>query len=185
MSSVPAALIAGETLNFSATVADYPAGAGWVLTLYLNPRAGGSVRTVVGTADGDAHLLQASGATTAGWAAGDYAWELWAAQGAERYRLDAGQLRVQPSLIGAAAGLDTRSPARVALDTLRAAWNAFISSGNFTAASYTINGRNMTYRSVAELRAAISAAERDVRSEDQAARVAAGGSPRSTYVVRM
>ncbi len=178
-------LIAGEALNYRAAVAEYPASAGWVVTLYLNRRAGGLVTTVVGTADGNAHVLQAASAVTAAWPAGAYAWELWAALGAERYLLDAGQLEVRASLIGAAAGTDTRTDAQRALDLLRAAWRAYISSGNVTAASYTINGRTMTYRTVAELRAAINAAERDVLNEETAQRSAAGLGGRTRFVIRM
>ena len=178
-------LVAGEALNYRATVADYPASAGWVATLYLNRRAGGLATTVVSTADGDDHLIQAASATTAAWPAGAYAWELWARLGAERYRLDAGQLQVLGSLIGASAGTDTRTDAERALDALRAAWRAYISSGNVTAASYTINGRTMTYRTVAELRQAINAAERDVQSEQRARDIAAGLGGRQRFVIRM
>ena len=63
-------LVAGETLNYTTSLSEYPASAGWVLTLYLNPRAGGTARTVTGTDDGSSHLLQADTATTATWAAG-------------------------------------------------------------------------------------------------------------------
>lgn len=178
-------LVAGETLNYTTSLSEYPASAGWVLTLYLNPRAGGTARTVTGTADGSSHLLQADTATTATWAAGWYAWELWVALGSERYRLEAGQLQVLASLIGAAAGQDSRTDAERALDLLRSAWNTYIASGNFVTSEYTINGRTMRYRSVAELRQALNACERDVANERQAARIAQGLSPRTRFVVRM
>lgn len=185
MSTLQPTLVAGETLNYRATLASHPAGDGWVLTLYLNPRAGGTATSVTSTADGDDHLLQVPAATTAAWAAGAYAWEIWATLGGERYRIESGQLQVVASLIGAGAGQDTRTDAERALELLRAAWSAYIASGNFTVAQYTINGRSMTYRTIAELRAAISAAERDVNSERAAARLAQGLAPRNRFVVRM
>ena len=55
----------------------------------------------------------------------------------------------------------------------------------YSAASYTINGRTMTYRTVAELRAAINAAERDVLNEETAQRAAAGLGGRTRFVIRM
>ena len=135
-------LVAGETLNFLAITTDYPASAGWVVTLYLNPRAGGTATSVTGTASGDDHLLQVSAATTAGWAPGAWAWDTWAAKGSERYRLEAGQLQVQAGLIGAAAGLDTRSQAQRALDDAEAALAAWTP----TTKRYRINGREARAR---------------------------------------
>lgn len=178
-------LVAGETLNYRADIAEYPATSGWQLTLYLNPRAGGSAHTVASTADGGAHLLQASGTTTAAWVAGAYAYEIWAALGAERYRLEAGQLQVQPSLIGAAAGLDTRSTAQRVLDALETALRTHAESGSACVGEYTVAGRTVRYRTLLELQQAIAKARRDVRAEDAAARVAQGLSPRRIFTVRM
>lgn len=178
-------LVAGETLNYRASLADYPASAGWQVTLYLNPRAGGSAQQVAGTADGDAHLVQAAGTATAGWAAGAYAYEVWVALGAERYRLEAGQLQVQPSLIGAAAGLDTRSTAQRLLDGLEAARLAHIDAGSAFVGEYTVGNRTVKYRSLADLQKAIDAAKRGVREEAASARIAQGLSPRRTFTVRM
>lgn len=178
-------LVAGETLNYRASLSAYPASAGWQVTLYLNPRAGGTAHQVAGTADGDAHLVQATGTTTAAWVAGAYAYEIWVALSAERYRLEAGQLQVQASLIGAAAGLDTRGTAQRLLDGLEAARLAHIEAGSAFVGEYTIGNRTVKYRSLAELQQAIDAAKRGVREEAAAARIAQGLSPRRTYTVRM
>lgn len=113
-------LYAGETLSYRASVSGYPATDGWALTLVLGRRTGGAPITIASTPDGDAHLIQASATTTAAWAPAAYGWELWAAKGAERYRVEHGQLTVAPSLLGAAAGLDTRSDAERALDAVTA-----------------------------------------------------------------
>jgi hypothetical protein len=176
---------AGATFNHRATLPEYSAAAGWVATLYLNPRAGGSALSLTATADGSAHLFQAAGATTAAWLAGSYAWEVWVDKAGERYRVDGGQLLVRATLLAAAGGTDTRTAAVKALDDLRAAWAAWCASGSFTAGSYSIGGRTMQYRTIAELRAAISAAERDVEAEKRADRIAAGLGGRTRFVVRM
>lgn len=183
--SLQSIVVQGETLNYRAAVADYPASAGWALTLYLNPRAGGAAFTVASAADGDAHLLQAAATTTATWSAGAYAWEIWAALGAERYRLEAGQLQVQASLIGAAAGLDTRSTAQRVLDALEAAYRAHVESGSACIGEYTIAGRTVKYRNLVDLQQAIARARREVQAEAASARIAQGLNPRKTIVVRM
>ena len=163
-------LVAGETLNFRATTPDYPASAGWVVTLYLNPRAGGTPTSVTGTASGDDHLLQVSAATTAGWAPGAWAWETWAAKGSERYRLEAGQLQVQAGLIGAAAGLDTRSQAQRALDDAEAALAAWTP----TTKRYRINGREMEFNAPADIIAVINHWRTAVKREQAEQAMAAG-----------
>ena len=163
-------LVAGETLNFLAITTDYPASAGWVVTLYLNPRAGGTPTSVTGTASGDDHLLQVSAATTAGWAPGAWAWETWAAKGSERYRLEAGQLQVQAGLIGAAAGLDTRSQAQRALDDAEAALAAWTP----TTKRYRINGREMEFNAPADIIAVINHWRTAVKREQAEQAMAAG-----------
>jgi hypothetical protein len=76
--------------------------------------------------------------------------------------------------LGAAAGTDSRLPAQRRLDTLRAAYDAYIQSGNFTVGGYSIAGRSMTYRSPEELIMAIRNAERDVNRERMQSDMAAG-----------
>jgi len=173
-------IVAGETFNYRASVALYPASAGWVLSLVLNPRAGGLNITVTGTASGDEHLLQATAATTASWAAGLYGWELWVVRDAEKYRIDAGQIRVRPSLLSAAAGTDTRSDAEIALDAVTQTINGTATAGVL---SYAINGRELRRYSMEELLALQSKLANDVRAEhDQAARQAGRPSSRKVYV---
>lgn len=163
-------LVQGETLNYRVTVADYPAGDGWVLTLYLNPRSGTTNQQVTGTSDGDDHLLQAASSATALWAAGFYAWEVWAAKAGEAYRIEAGQLEVLASIVGAAAGTDTRSQAQRALDDARAAFAAWTP----TTRSYAIGGRQMEFAAAGDILAVISYWENEVRRERNAERARQG-----------
>ena len=170
MTAMQNQIVAGETLNYRAVAAGYPASAGWVVTLYLNPRAGGTATSVVGTASGDDHLLQVTAATTAGWAAGWWAWETWAAKGGERYRLEAGQLQVVAGLIGAAAGTDTRSQAERALDDAKAALAAWTP----TTKRYRINGREMEFNTPADIIAVVTHWRSAVKREQAAQAMAAG-----------
>lgn len=151
---------------------DYPASSGWVATLYLNPRAGGTNISVVGTASGADHLVQAAAADTDDWALGWYAWETWVAKDLERYRLEAGQLQVVAGLIGATAGTDNRSQAQRALDDAKAALAAW----NPTKRRYRINGREMEFNSPSDIIAVISHWTAEVKRE-QAAEAMADGRP--------
>lgn len=182
MTTLQTSLVAGETLNYRASVALYPAGDGWSLTLYLNPRSGGTARSVASTPDGDTHLLQASATTTATWAAGNYAWEIWAALGSERYRLEAGQLKVLPALIAAAAGLDTRSDAETALDNVRQTIRGTATAGVL---SYEINGRQLQRYPMSELLKLESSLARQVADEANAIRMQAGLASKRKVHVRM
>ena len=175
-------LVAGETLNYLASVPQYPASAGWTLTLYLNRLAGGTAVNYTSTASGDDHLLQVSGTTTAAWSAGAYGWQIWATLGAERYQISQGQLEVRPSLIGAAAGTDTRTAAEVALDAVQSMIRGTATSGVL---SYQINGRELRRYSMAELLMLESKLQTDVARERNAARVAAGLKSSRKIAVRL
>ena len=173
-------IVAGETLNYRASLADYAASAGWALRLVLTPRAGGTVQTVDSTASGDDHLIQATATTTGGWAAGLYGWEIWAINGAEQYRVDAGQLQVWPGLLAASAGTDTRSDAQIALDAVRQTIRGTATAGVL---SYTIGGRQLQRYSISELIELETRLISDVRREaDAAARAAGRPSSRKVYV---
>lgn len=155
-------IVAGETFNYSAEVADYPASAGWALRLMLNPRAGGTVLTVDSVASDDAHLLRAPAATTLTWLAGDYAAELWAIRGTEQYRIQRGQLIIEQSLLQAAGGLDTRTKAERDLDAVDAMISGKAGSG---VQSYTIAGRSLANYPLRDLMALQAKLQRDVDRE--------------------
>lgn len=177
-----ATLVAGETLNYTATLADYPANDGWLLRLLMNPRAGGVVITVQGTADGVKHLVQAASVTTSAWVPGDYAIELWAIKGAEQYRIDSGQLRIEPSLLAAAAGLDTRSQAEKDLEAVDAMLRGKAGSD---VQAYTIAGRSLSRYPLPDLIKLRDRLRADVASERAAQKLAAGLGGRRRFVVRL
>lgn len=179
-------LIAGDTINYAASVSGYSAADGWSLRYRLTPRlAGGTPIDITATADGSSWLVQVGPSITADWVAGDYAWASWVQRTGERYTIGQGQMVIRPNPATLAAGTDTRSAATITLARLKAAYDDYIASGNFVVGEYEIGPRRMKYRKVEELLAAIAAAQRQVASEGVAARVAAGLPPRRQYVVRM
>lgn len=175
-------LVAGETLNYRASAGDYPAGDGWALKLVLNPRAGGVNLSIDSAPDGSEHLLQASAATTATWTPGLYGWEIWAILGTEKYRLEAGQIRILPSLLSAVAGTDTRSDAEIALDAVRQMIGGTATAGVL---SYRINDRELRRYGMTELLELQSSLANEVRREQDAAKMAAGLRTSRKVYVRM
>lgn len=159
--TLPTRHTAGDTLALRVELADYPAGDGWVLKARFVPRAGGTVISLTGTADGDVHVLEAAAADTANWAAGDYAAALWVERGAEVYSVGQSQLAVAANPRTMLAATDTRSQAEIALAACKAAFAAWTP----TQRRYRIGEREMEFASTAEILRAISYWEAQVARE--------------------
>lgn len=183
--SIPLQHTAGDSFTATLDGATYSAADGWVGQLVL---IGPARHTLSSTASGADHLVEATAATTEDWLPGSYALRAIYTKAATSARasLDVGTLKVLPD--PAVAGTDAaslKSAALVAFETLQTAYRAYLASGSFTVQEYMVNGRRMTYRTVAELLTALNAAARDVEAENAAARIAAGQNPRARFVVRM
>lgn len=163
---------AGDTLDYTTTLADYPASAGWVLTYRLIPRTSGTAITITGSASGDDHRTAASATTTAAWTAGDYSWVAYVTLASERYTVDSGTVKILPDLASAAA-YDNRSQAQTALDEAKAALATFQSTGG-RVRSYSIGGRSMEYADETALLKAISYWQVQVKIEEARNRKALG-----------
>lgn len=181
----PLAVTAGDTVTWTRTLADYPASAGWVIS-YTLINASAKI-TITGSASGDDHLISASAATTTAWAAGNYDWQAAVSKAAERYTVGSGRISIKPSF-AAVATLDQRSNMRKALEQLEACYVDYISNQQGHVAEYEIStgsgSRRMKFRNAAEIWQQIEKLRREVAQEDQAARLAAGISPRRRVLVR-
>lgn len=167
----PAVLQAGDTIKWRRTLPGYPASEGWVLAYRLINSA--ARIDITAAADGDDHAVTVLAATSAAWAAGDYTWTAFVTKAGERYTVGSGRATVRPDLAAMPAGFDARSTARKALDDLRAALAAWIST-NGHVQEYEVAGRRVRFASADDLRVRIALAEREVAREDAAARLAAG-----------
>lgn len=177
----PASIVAGDTVTWQITLADYPAAAGWVLS-YVLINAAGKIG-ITASASGDDHLISVSAATSAAYAAGDYTWQSSVALGSDRYTIARGTIKVRPNLAAQVAGFEARSTARKALDDLRAALVTWLAS-NGQVQEYEIAGRRMKYASAADIQARIALVEREVAREDAAEKLAAGLNPARRILVR-
>lgn len=143
-------LVAGDTLNYAATIPQYPTTDGWTTKLRLVPRVGGAAVTVTAVVDPDAgtYVFQVPASTTASWISGAYAWSVWVEKGGERYTVQSGQLTVQADPSALAAGTDTRSQAERSLEAI----NGML-EGRATDATqrYMINGRELWRYTMAEI----------------------------------
>ncbi len=161
----------GDTLEFTTSLTDYPASAGWVLTYRLVPRASGTAITIVGTASGDDHRTSAAASTTALWTAGEYSWAGYVDKAGEHYVVDSGTVTLLPNM-ATATSYDSRSPARQALDAINAALATYAEKAHVV--EYEIGGRRMKFASQGELLVARQRLAAEVAAEDIQAKLNAG-----------
>ena len=145
LATAPYPFRAGDTVAWALTLPDYDAGAGWALSYTFVSTTG--VKTAAAVGSGTIHTVSIA-AVDSGWPPGDYAYQGVVTKGAERHTVDAGRLTVLPSLVGAAAGQDTRGHARRVLDAIEAVIEGRASEAE---ADVQINGRAVRYIPVAEL----------------------------------
>lgn len=163
----------GDTLEFTRSLAAYPASAGWVLHHRLLPRAqgAGAVVTFASTASGDDHVISVAAATTATWQPATYSWSAWVTDGTDNITVDQGSTVLQPNPRTHTGPLDLRSEAQIALDNVRATLR-----GKATAdvLRYTIAGRSLERYSIAELAMLESRLAVQVAQESRAQAIANG-----------
>jgi hypothetical protein len=174
----PATLVAGDTATWTKSLSDYPASAGWVLS-YALVKSGTRI-TFNASASGDDHLVSEAPVTTAAWAAGDYQWTAKVSLAGAVYTVASGAVTIAADYSAATGGLDARSHARTTLDALE----AWIEGRNMGVAEYEIAGRRMKSIPIPDLLVLRDRYRRDVRSEDDAARAAAGLPSRNKMLVR-
>ena len=179
-STEPRSVTAGDTLKWTKTLADYPASA-WTLSYRLINAA--AAIDISASADGDTHSISVAAATTAAWADGDYAWISSVTDGTERYTLDRGEITVLPNL-AAASATDTRTQAQKAIADLKAAIATYTAT-NGHVHQYSIAGRTMQFRSVADMQQLLQFWKKQRQEEITAERLAAGLDPYNKILVRL
>jgi hypothetical protein len=188
--NVPDRLYAGDTLEFTTTVADYPPSDGWTLRYRFVPRFASPSQAPIefdAAAAGDDYTVLQGPDTTAGWLPGAYGWFRWVYKSGARVTLDdldsRGQLEILQNPATAVQGFDNRTSAQRALDDLKAAFAAASERARTQGSAglpveYRIGDRMVKYDNLdvalAGLIKAINRAELDVAREQNEARVARG-----------
>lgn len=114
----PSTVIAGDTIQWTRTLPDYPASSGWVLSYALLSTAGKI--SISGSAQGSDHLISVPAATSAGWSAGTYSWQSYVTNGSERHVVASGTITVRANFAAQATATDTRLHAQKVLDAIEA-----------------------------------------------------------------
>lgn len=123
LTALPARFAAGTTVKYRRSHADFPASAGWSLTLHL---VGPAVKQWSAAADGAVFVFTLPAADTAPLVPGSYRWIERAKKGAEEYDAAAGMLTVTVNVAKAGVG-ELQSWAEKALVEARNALSALIS----------------------------------------------------------
>jgi hypothetical protein len=171
--------IAGDTLEFTVEVTDYPASDGWTLKYRLTPRFSAPTQapvtlTAATNADGKSYDITVAPATTAAWTAGFYTWARWVEKAGARQTLDeSGQLEVKSDPALTTQGHDARSHARKMLDAIEATLQGKATKDQ---RSYTIGSRSLERLSPEELEAWREKYRSEVAAEEAADRLDSGAS---------
>jgi hypothetical protein len=163
--AAPQTIVAGDTVRWPDTFADYPATDGWVLKHRLAPLGTGTPLTITAATDGSSFLSTIAASETSGLGAGAWTLTSWVEKAGEVFTVGSRQVQVQPDPRSMAAGFDGRSAARKALDDARAAFYAF----NPAKKRYKIGEREFEFNTAADILVKIHQLEREVQKEDIAA----------------
>ncbi|MBX3605365.1 MAG: hypothetical protein KF788_08840 [Piscinibacter sp.] len=170
-------LIVGDSIRFTVQGGNYPASAGWSMSLLLKPRAGGDDILIEATPDGDDFVVAVSATETTAWSPGAYTWWQRVEKDGERYTVATGQLTVK-ALTG-----DGRSVAAKALEDAKAAFATFTATKG-TTRRYRIGEREMEFNNATEIIKIIGWWEQQVAAEESATRLAQGLRPRNRILTR-
>lgn len=140
-------IIAGDTLDFTTSVSDYPPSDGYTLSYRLIPRTSGTAIEFDATEDDGDYRVEVGPSTTADWAAGEYSWVCYVSKAGVRYTVDSGLVTILPDPAVIAA-YDSRSHARVTLDAIEA---IIENRATLDQQEYSIAGRSLKRMTVEEL----------------------------------
>jgi hypothetical protein len=178
--TLPTTLRAGDTLSETFDVPEYSAADSWGLTFTLSSAA--NKYTATCSASGAQHVLAVTAATTAAWVAAAYSWVAHVSKAGARHTVASGAIQVLPDLAGAGGGVDSRSPARQALDAAEAALATYGARAYLQ--GIDIGERSQKFHSPGEFLKFIDSLRAQVAAEDRADRLAQGLAPKNKLLVR-
>jgi len=184
--------VAGDTLDETVVIPDYPATDGWTLKYFFVPRFTTPVQAAIvltATSSGSDYLLQASPSTTAIWVPGIYSWRRRVEKAGAAQTLDkngnggdwSGEFVLEPDPSTLAQGYDGRTQAAKAVDDLKAAMATFqATSGRVK--RYAIGGREMEFETSSEILIMLNRWQIELTREERALSIAKGlGDPNRVY----
>jgi len=141
----PSQVTAGDTVQWTKTVSDYPASDGWILTYALLSEK--NKINITGSASGQDHAISVSASTSEDWIPGTYQWQSYVTNGSERHNVGSGTLKVLANFAAKSAS-DQRSWAKRTLDNIEA---VIEQRATMDQMEYTIEGRSLKRMSISDL----------------------------------
>ena len=119
LTTEPAAIIAGDTLAWTKSVADYSAADGWALS-YVLLSSGKTPITISTTADGADHAVSVAATITAAYAPATYRWTSFVTKAGERKTIESGTVAILPNPATQTNAYDPRTHAEKCLVAIEA-----------------------------------------------------------------
>ncbi len=164
----PTLIVAGDTVQWTKSLSDYPATDGWTLSYSFQlPGSTATPITFDADADGANYAINESSTTTADWPPANYIWTAYVDSGSERHTVGQGTVTISPD----PSGVPGTTHASRTLEIIEAALEARLPRG---LEMYTIDGQQvqkLTHEALSRLHDKYLAA---VKAEQDKARVAAG-----------
>lgn len=174
--NIPDKIQAGDTLKFTDSSANYPAPT-WAVTYTLY---NGDIQlSFSSSANGAEHDFNVSHSITSGWPMGEYRYQATATDGADKFTLGTGLVRILPDLAGSLSGQLTH--VEKTLKKVEATIEALASKEH---AAINFNGRAYTMRDIGELLALRDKYKAELNSIRAAERINAGKSSGRKIKVR-
>ena len=141
----PLYFTAGDTVEWTKTLPDYPVSDNWVLSYHF---VGASIFSVTGTNDGSNHKIIIPASTSGTYAAGDYRYQAYVTKSGIRKEIADGFITINLNFATITTPSDQRSHVKKVLDSIEA-----VIEGRATEydTSYSIAGRSLSKMSLDEL----------------------------------
>src|SRR3990167_1080353 len=90
----PAEVRAGDTVEWTKSLGDYPASDGWTLKYAMR---GPMVIDITATASGSSYAVSVAKTVSALWIAGLYYWQAYVEKGSDRHTVGTGRITIAPN----------------------------------------------------------------------------------------
>lgn len=177
VTELPQKIIAGDTVEWTESLSDFPADSSWVVTYsFTGPKGQFSSGHAANGSDHDISIA------TDDLDAGRYDFQKKVTDGSTTHTLAFGYVEVEPDLAGDSGAVDRREYAEIALDNIEAMLQGKASRDQ---TSYSLNGRALSRYSVEELQTWRAQLRSEVRGIRAKKRMRSGGKSHRNIRLRM
>lgn len=116
----PKCFSAGDRVQWTRNLTDYPISEGWSLTYYLRGNFAGGQIDITATTSGADFLVDLADTTTANYTPGTYFWQAFVSKSGDRKPVDSGRIDILDNPVDITQPKDGRTHARRCLDSINA-----------------------------------------------------------------